>query len=61
MELTSQAIVGIVGVVVNLPPTLIVMWKCWYCGQRSRNGGQPSCKHGSTTTYTEILELTINF
>ncbi|KAK7999421.1 hypothetical protein PG990_012021 [Apiospora arundinis] len=38
MEFTSQAVLGIVGIVVNLPPTILAIWKCWALIRRNRRG-----------------------
>jgi hypothetical protein len=39
MEMTTEAIIGLVAIVVGLPTTLLALWSCWKCrcSRRGRN------------------------
>ncbi|KAF6808779.1 ubiquitin-like protein [Colletotrichum sojae] len=37
MEVTLEAIIAIVALIVGLPPTIFILWKCWHRTRTERN------------------------
>ncbi|KAF6831791.1 ubiquitin-like protein [Colletotrichum plurivorum] len=37
MEVTLEAIIAIAALIVGLPPTVFILWKCWYRRRAERN------------------------
>ncbi|KAK8067536.1 hypothetical protein PG996_006648 [Apiospora saccharicola] len=52
MEFTSQEVVGVVGVIVTLPPTMLILWTCW-----SRIKRNKELDRGSADVQSSVLLL----
>lgn len=51
MEVTLEAIIAIVSLVVGLPPALLMLWRCCQSRRRSQTAGEPQASGTSVAQF----------